>query len=73
MNVLRINYLAIVVAAVVAFVGSSVWYAVFGKQLAKVSPVFAELQAQKPAAWRILTVFGGSLLLSFVVAYVNRP
>jgi len=50
MNVLRINYLAVVVAAVVAFVGGSVWYAVFGKELAKVSPVFAELQAQKRAA-----------------------
>jgi hypothetical protein len=64
------NYLAVVVAAVAAFVGSSVWYGVFGQQLAKVSPVFAELQAEKPAAWRILTVFAGSLLLSFVVAYV---
>jgi hypothetical protein len=70
MNVLRMNYLAVVVAAVAAFVGSSVWYGVFGQQLAKVSPVFAELQAEKPAAWRILTVFAGSLLLSFVVAYV---
>src|SRR5216684_3444548 len=62
MNVLRINYLAVVVAAAAAFVGSSVWYAMFGKELAKVSPVFAELQAAKPAAWRVL--------LSFVVAYV---
>jgi hypothetical protein len=67
---LGINYLAVVVAAVVAFVGSSVWYVVFGKELAKVSPVFAELQAQKPAAWRMLAVFAGSLVLSFVVAYV---
>jgi hypothetical protein len=70
MSVLRINYLAVIVAAVVAFVASSVWYVVFGKQLAKVSPVFAELQAQKPAAWRVLAVFAGSLVLSFVVAYV---
>jgi len=51
-------------------VGSSVWYVVFGKALAKVTPVFASLQAQKPAAWRILAVFAGSLILSFVVAYV---
>ena len=50
--------------------GSSVWYVVFGKALAKVTPVFASLQAQKPAAWRILAVFAGSLILSFVVAYV---
>src|SRR5260370_11703820 len=70
MNVLRINYFSVIVAALVAFVGSSVWYVVFGKALAKVSPVFASLQAQKPAAWRILAVFAGSLVLSFVVAYV---
>jgi hypothetical protein len=67
---LKMNYLAVIVAAVAAFVGSSVWYVVFGKTLAKVSPVFAELQAQKPAAWRLLAVFAGSLVLSFVVAYV---
>ena len=67
---LKMNYLAVIVAAVLAFVGSSVWYVVFGKALAKVSPVFAELQAQKPAAWRLLAVFAGSLVLSFVVAYV---
>ena len=70
MNVLRINYWAVIVAAVVAFVGSSAWYLRFGKELAKVSPVFAELHAQKPAAWRMLAVFAGSLVLSFVVAYV---
>ena len=66
----KLNYWAVIVAAVVAFVGSSVWYVVFGNELAKVSPVFAELQAQKPAAWRMLAVFAGSLVLSFVVAYV---
>jgi hypothetical protein len=67
---LRTNFLAVIVAAVVAFVGSSVWYVVFGKKLAKVSPAFAELQAEKPAAWRMLAVFAGSVVLSFVVAYV---
>ena len=56
---LKMNYLAVIVAAVAAFVASSVWYAVFGKALAKVSPVFAELQAQKPAAWRLLAGSGG--------------
>jgi len=70
MNVLRLNYLAVAVAAVAAFMGSSAWYSVFGQQLAKVSPVFTELRAEKPAAWRILAVFAGSLILSFVVAYV---
>jgi Protein of unknown function (DUF1761) len=66
----KLNYWAVIVATVVAFVGSSVWYVVFGNELAKVSPVFAELQAQKPAAWRMIAVFAGSLVLSFVVAYL---
>ena|ERR1700694_1554555 len=70
MNVSRMNFLAVVVAAMVAFAGSAVWYVVFGKELAKVSPVFAELQAQTPSAWRMLAVFAGSLVLSFVVAFV---
>ena len=66
----KLNYWAVIVAAVVAFVGSSVWYVVFGNELAKVSPVFAELRAQKPAAWRMIAEFAGSLVLSFVVAYL---
>jgi hypothetical protein len=70
MKASRMNYWAVIVAALLAFVGSSVWYGVFGKELAKVSPVFAELQAQKPSAWRVLAVLAGSLVLSFVVAYV---
>jgi len=66
----KLNYWAVIVAAVVVFVASSLWYVVFGNELAKVSPVFAELQAQKPAAWRMLAVFAGSVVLSFVVAYL---
>ena len=31
-----INFLAVVVAALAAFVASAVWYIVFGKELAKV-------------------------------------
>jgi hypothetical protein len=61
------NYLAIVVAAVAAFVGSFVWYIVFGQELAKVSPAFA---AQQPSAWKMLAVFAGSLVLTIVVAYI---
>jgi hypothetical protein len=65
-----INYLAVIVAAVAAFVASSVWYRVFGTELAKVSSAFAELQKQKQPAWKPLVVILGSLVLSFVVAYV---
>jgi hypothetical protein len=64
------NYLAVVVAGLVAFVGSSVWYVVFGEELAKVSSAFADLKGRRPSPGRILAVVAGSLVLSFVVAYV---
>lgn len=66
----NVNYLAVIVAAVAAFVASSVWYIVFGVELAKVSPAFAELQTQKQPAWKPLVVLLGSLVLAFVVAYI---
>ena len=65
---LGINYLAVVVAAVAAFVASSVWYIVFGKELAKVSAAFAEgLQKRQP--WKLLVVMVQSLVLALVLAY----
>jgi hypothetical protein len=66
---LGINYLAVVVAAVAAFVAASVWYIVFGKELAKVSTAFAEaLQKRQPR--KMLVVLGQSLVLALVLAYV---
>ncbi len=66
---LGINYLAVVVAAVAAFVASSVWYIVFGKELAKASAAFAEaLQKRQP--WKMLGVIVQSLVLALVLAYV---
>ena len=60
-----INVLAVVVAAVVAFVASAVWYVVFGKELAKVSAAFAEgLQRRQP--WKLLGVMVQSLVLALV-------
>jgi hypothetical protein len=64
-----INYLAVVVAAVAAFVASSVWYIVFGKELAKASAAFAEA-LQKPQPWKMLGVIVQSLVLALVLAYV---
>jgi Protein of unknown function (DUF1761) len=63
------NYLAVIVAAVAAFAASFVWYMIFGTELAKVSPTFAE---QKPAAWKMLVIIATSLVIAFVVAYVIR-
>jgi hypothetical protein len=63
----RVNVWAVVVAAVAAFVASSVWYAVFGKQLAHASAAFA---AQRPAPWKLLVVVAQSFVLSLVLAYL---
>lgn len=63
-----INYLAIAVAALAAFVVSAVWYIVFGKELAKVSAAFAEgLRNRQP--WKMLVVVAQSLVISLVLAY----
>lgn len=61
------NYLAVGVAAVAAFVMSWLWYTVFGKELAKVSAAFAE---PKPEPWRLLVEFGRNIVLASVLAYV---
>jgi hypothetical protein len=65
-----INYLAVSVAAVVAFVASTLWYRVFGPELAKVSRTFAELQQQQQPLWKPLVVLLGSFVLAFVVASI---
>jgi hypothetical protein len=63
-----INFLAVVVAALAAFVASVVWYIVFGKELEKVSSAFAEaLQQRQP--WKQLVVLVESLVLALVLAY----
>jgi hypothetical protein len=66
---LRINYWAVVVAGVAAFMVSSVWYIIFGKELARVSAAFAEAQKQ-PEAWKMLAVLLESLVIAYVLAYV---
>jgi Protein of unknown function (DUF1761) len=67
---LRMNYLAIVVAAVAAFVASSVWYAVFGS-------AWMELRGIDPATaadmgtplWKMLFVVFQSLGVASMLAY----
>jgi len=61
------NYLAVVVAAVAAFVVSFVWYAIFGNAL-------IELRGIDPAttetpAWAMLFVVAQSLVVAFMLAY----
>jgi Protein of unknown function (DUF1761) len=63
------NCVAIVVAAVAAFVASVVWYALFGNAM-------TELRESSPAAadsgtsvWTVLFVVAQSLVVAFMVAY----
>jgi hypothetical protein len=65
-----INYLAVVVAGIVAFVASAIWYIVFGKEMAKVSTAFAEQQQQRPAPWKMGAVIAQSIVIAFVLAYI---
>ncbi len=60
----ELNYLAILVATVVAFFLSGAWYAGFGGQLARLNAVYAE--AGRPPIWTVLA----ELVRSFVVATV---
>jgi hypothetical protein len=67
---LGINYLAVVAAAVAAFVVSSVWYTIFGN-------AWMELRGKDPAtaadmatpAWTVLFVVVQSLVVAFMLAY----
>jgi hypothetical protein len=67
----RTNYLAVVVAALAAFVASAVWYIMLGNELAQVSPAFAEALAQKPQPLKMLAVFGVSLVIALVLAHLH--
>ncbi len=61
-----VNYLAVVVAAVAAFVISSVWYAIFGRQLARLGS--ATVGMRRPPPWVPLVEAGRSLLIAAALA-----
>ena len=65
------NFLAIVVAAVVAFVSSVVWYAVFGKAMADLrgSNASAGSGSATPPIWAMLFVVAQSLVVALMVSY----
>lgn len=64
------NYVAIVVAAMLAFVVSSVWYTVLGAPRVEPSGANADAAAEmeKPAAWKLLFEFVRSLIVAAVLA-----
>jgi heme/copper-type cytochrome/quinol oxidase subunit 2 len=66
----RMNYLAVVLAAVAAFVASSVWYTIFGNawmELRGIDPATAADMATP--AWTMLFVVVQSLVVAFMLAY----
>jgi len=64
---LTVNYLAVVVAAVAAFVVSFVWYIVFGEQLSSPRGMGAAAMTTPPA-WMMVIELGRSLVVASVVA-----
>jgi hypothetical protein len=65
-----LNLVAIVVAAVVVLVMSTVYYIAFGKQLAQLSPAYADAAASnaRPPAWQIAVELVRSLVVASVIA-----
>jgi len=63
---LDLNYLAIGVSAVAALVLSTVYYMVFAKQMAPLSPAYAD--PASPPAWKILLELVRSLIAASVLA-----
>lgn len=61
-----INYLAVAVAAVGAFILSAAWYAVFGKQLAGLDDAYAEPGSMP--AWKVVVELVRSLVVALVLA-----
>jgi hypothetical protein len=61
-----LNVLAIVGAAVAAFVVSSVYYVGLGRQLAALNPAYAD--ASRPPAWKIVQEPVRNLVVASVVA-----
>ena len=67
-----INFLAVVVAAVAAFVFSSVWYIIFGEERMKQLRLDADAIAntENVTAWKLLCEFVRSLVVASVLAYL---
>jgi hypothetical protein len=66
----RMNYLAVLVAAVAEFVVSAVWYTVFGNAWMELHDVDSATAANMGiSAWTMLFVIGQSLVVAFVLAY----
>ncbi len=61
-----INYPAVIVAAIAAFVASTIFYIIFAKQRAQLSPAAAG--ATRPRPTMMLTEIVRNVILAFVIA-----
>lgn len=65
----NINYLAVLVAAIAAFVASGVWYAVFGNTMVRLQGAWRGAEApESPEPWRYAVFFVAILVLSTAIA-----
>jgi hypothetical protein len=63
---MELNYLAIVVSAVAAFILSGVWYGVFGGSLAELHPVYAD--SRSTSAKDVIIEVARNLVVAMVLA-----
>jgi hypothetical protein len=63
-----VNVLAILLAAAAVLVVSTVWYSAFAKQLAELSPAYADASAARPPAWKVAIELLRSLVVASLVA-----
>jgi Protein of unknown function (DUF1761) len=63
------NYVAIVVAAVAAFVASVVWYALFGNAMTELREADPAAADSGTSVWTVLFVVAQSLVVAFMLAY----
>jgi hypothetical protein len=65
---MQFNYWAVILAAVSAFIASAIWYMVFAKARASLSPAAAT--AGRPRPGQILIEFARNVLLTLVLAHI---
>jgi Protein of unknown function (DUF1761) len=65
---MELNFLAIGVAAVAAFIISGVWYGVFGRQLAELHPAYAD--SRPPSARDAIVELARNLVVAVVLAWL---
>ena len=66
----KINYLAVAIAAIAAFMASAVWYIVFSHQYFELRGINPnDTAATAMPAWQALTVLVRHLVIAFALAY----